>query len=113
MTQSPEWRARVRRLNDQFRCFGVGRGSLMITSGIDGLGLGFVAAAVAALRAFDAFDQDNDPHHEHDFGAFTLQSQRLLFKIDYYDLDLVGHSADAADAAQTHRVLTLMLSNEY
>ena len=103
----------VRRLNDQFRCFGSGRGSLMLTSGVDDLGLGFVTATVNAVRTFDAFDRDNDPHGEHDFGAFTLQGHRLFFKIDYYDLDLTGHSPDAADPAQTHRVLTIMLASEY
>ena len=103
----------VRRLNDQFRCFGTGRGSIMLTSGVDDLGLMFVAAAVNAVRTFDAFDRDNDPHGEHDFGAFTLQGQRLFFKIDYYDLALEGHSPDAADPAQTHRVLTIMLASEY
>lgn len=111
--QSVEWRARVRRLNDQFRCFGNGRGSLMLTSGVDSLGLGFVTVTVAAVRAFNSFDRDNDPHGEHDFGAFTLQGHRLFFKIDYYDLDLAGHSPDAADPAQTHRVLTIMLASEY
>ncbi len=85
----------------------------MLTSGVDDLGLGFVSAAVATVRGFDAFDRDNDPHHEHDFGAFTLQGHRLFFKIDYYDLDLAGHSPDAADPVQTHRVLTIMLASEY
>ena len=105
--------SRVRQLNDQFRCFGTGRGSIMLTSGVDDLGLGFVANTVAAVRAFDAFDRDNDPHGEHDFGAITLQGHRLFFKIDYYDLNLEGHSPDAADSAQTHRVLTIMLASEY
>lgn len=111
--QSQAWRSQVRRLNDQFRCFGTGRGSFMLTSGVDDLGPGFVSAAVAAVRAFNDFDRDNDPHGEHDFGAFTLQGHRLFFKIDYYDLDLAGHSPDAADPAQTHRVLTVMLTSEY
>lgn len=85
----------------------------MLTLGVEDLGLGFASAAVATVRGFDAFDRDNDPHHEHDFGAFTLQGHRLFFKIDYYDLDLAGHSPDAADPEQTHRVLTIMLASEY
>jgi Protein of unknown function (DUF3768) len=103
----------VRQLNDQWRCFGRGRGSLMLTSGVHNLGLGFVANAVAAVRTFDAFNYDNDPHGEHDFGAFTVADERLFFKIDYYDLDLQGHSPDAADPALTHRILTIMLASEY
>ncbi len=85
----------------------------MLTSGIDDRGPSFVSAALAAVRTFTAFDRDNDPHHEHDFGALTLEGQRLFFKIDYYNLTLDGHSPDAADPAVTHRVLTVMLASEY
>ena len=111
--QSDSCRDQLRRLNDQWRCFGIGRGSLMLTAGVQESGAAFVSAAVAAVRAFDTFTCENDPHGEHDFGAFTLQGERLFFKIDYYDLALEGHSPDAADPAQTHRVLTIMLANEY
>ena len=106
-------RAQVRRLNDQFRCFGLGLGSLMLTAGVHECGAEFVRAAVTAVRTFDGFNPDNDPHGEHDFSAFTLEGQRLFFKIDYYDLNLEGHSPDAANPAQTHRVLTIMLASEY
>ena len=112
-TQSQNYLAEVRRLNDEFRCFGIGRGSLMLTAGIDETGPKFVQEVVAAVQAFNAFDRDNDPHHEHDFGAFDIGGERLFFKIDYYDLDLAGHSPDAADPAQTFRVLTIMLASEY
>jgi hypothetical protein len=37
----------------------------------------------------------------------------LLFKIDYYDLDLTFHSPDVADASVTARELTVMLADEY
>ncbi len=106
-------RDQVRRLNDHFRCFGIGRGSIMLTAGVHEAGEAFVAAAVAAVRAFDAFDRDNDPYGEHDFGAFNLEGERLFFKIDYYDLDLQGRSPDPGDSAVTHRVLTIMFASEY
>ena len=111
--QADSRRDQVRRLNDQIRCFGIGRGSLMLTAGVHESGAKFVSAAVAAVQTFDSFNRDNDPHGEHDFGAITLQGHRLFFKIDYYDLNLEGHSPDAADSAQTHRVLTIMLASEY
>lgn len=111
--QSEAWRARVRRQNDQFRSHGRGRGSLMVTAGIHERGEAFVQVVLAMVRSFAAFDTSNDPHHEHDFGAFMLGGERIFFKIDYYDLALVGHSTDAADPAQTHRVLTVMLASEY
>jgi hypothetical protein len=111
--QSEAWRARVRRLNDQFRSYGIGRGSLMVTAGIHERGEAFVQVVLAMVRSFATFDTSNDPHHEHDFGAFTLGGERVFFKVDYYDLVLEGHSPDAADPAQTHRVLTVMLASEY
>lgn len=112
-TQSADYRRAVREHNDLFRCSGVGQGSVVLTSGIHDRGPSFVSAALAAVQTFTAFDRDNDPYHEHDFGAFTLEGKRLFFKIDYYNLTLDGHSPDAADPAVTHRVLTVMLASEY
>jgi hypothetical protein len=42
---------------------------------------------------------------EQDFGAFMIGEQRLLWKIDYYDLSLEFDSNAPADPAQTKRVL--------
>jgi len=103
----------IRRLNDQFRRFGLGNGRVTLTLGIHDQGLGFTGDVLDAVRDFDAFGRDNDPYGEHDFGALTVDGQRIFFKIDYYDLDLAGHSPDAADPAVTHRVLTIMLASEY
>ena len=47
------------------------------------------------------------------FGAFDLQGQRVLFKIDYYDMALECGSEDPADASITRRVLTVMLADDY
>ena len=43
----------------------------------------------------------------------TVNGRRLLFKIDYYDLELQCHSPDASDPAVTQRVMTVMLAEEY
>lgn len=104
---------RIRQLNDQFRKLGIGNGSTMITPGIMEKGHVFMMAALLAVRTFDDFTNGNDPYGEHDFGAFTMGGERLFFKLDYYDHSLQAHSSNAADAAVTHRVLTIMLASEY
>lgn len=66
-----------------------------------------------ALANHQVFDSDNDPHGERDLGDLQLFGADLLWKIDYYDLELVYGSPDPADAAVTKRVLTVMLTWEY
>ena len=66
-----------------------------------------------ASRHYDDFAVDNDPYGEHDFGRITAQGHEILFKIDYYDQDFVRHSPDSSDPAVTHRVLTVMLAEDY
>ena len=104
--------ARIRALNDQLRRSGTG-GRIMFTAGIAALPAEATAAIVAAVRRFDGFSADNDPHGEHDFGLVEAAGQRVFFKIDYYDLALEMHSPDAANPTVTTRVLTIMLASEY
>lgn len=103
----------IRHLNDRFRQHGIGQGSVMVTYGVYALGEEFVASAVAAVRDFDSFTADNDPHGEHDFGAVQVDEEKIFFKIDYYNLSLAAHSPNPADASVTHRVLTIMSAAEY
>lgn len=103
----------IRTLNDRFRCQGVGNGMIMVTRGVHAEGDDFVASVVNAVRDFDQFDRDNDPHGEHDFGALEVAGSRIFFKIDYYDLGLSAHSSNPADDSVTRRVLTIMLASEY
>ena len=84
-----------------------------MTEGVSAEGSEFVVAAVAAVRAFDTFGEDNDPWGDHDFGAVELGGQKLFWKIDPYDLDLKAHSPYPANPGVTHRVLTIMLASEY
>ena len=65
------------------------------------------------MERFNDFTPDNDPYGERDFGAFTHKGQRIFWKIDYYSPDLSRHSDDPAEPAQTVRVLTIMLAEEY
>lgn len=85
----------------------------MMTKGVIALGRAKQIAILDAVAAFDGFDVDNDPYGEGDFGALQVEGERLLFKIDYFDRSLTGHSPDPADASVTTSVLTIMLAEEY
>ena len=68
---------------------------------------------MTAVRGFDTFTENNDPHGEHDFGSIEVEGETVFFKIDYFDRDVVMHSPDASDPSVTTRILTLMLAQEY
>lgn len=104
--------ARIRALNDELRTKGAG-GRIFVSAGLKARGEVFLAATIAAMRAFDAFTEENDPHEEHDFGCVEIGGQAVFWKIDYYDPDLKFGSENPADPAVTARVLTLMLAEEY
>lgn len=99
-------------LNDALRRHRTG-GRLFLTPGVVTLGGQAMLAILDAVAGFAAFTDGNDPHGEHDFGAFEHDGTRLFWKIDYYDRDLCGGSPDPADPAVTTRVLTIMLVEEY
>lgn len=101
----------IARLNDQLRKRGSG-GSLMVTRTLAGLKDFDARVLTAALAEYDAFDAENDPHGERDFGDLRLFGTDLIWKIDYYDVDLKYGSNDPADPEVTKRVLTVMLAAE-
>ena len=103
---------RIRELNDQFRRTYQG-GKVMMTSGINALPASIKSRILEKVRTFDAFSRDNDPHHEHDFGAFEEGGYKVFFKLDYYDADMVYGSEDPTDPSKTTRVLTILLASEY
>jgi Protein of unknown function (DUF3768) len=103
---------RIRELNDDLRQHLIG-GLAVITPGVAALGQEAVARIVKTIAVFDDFCHANDPHEEHDFGAFEVDGHKLFFKIDYYDSSLSQHSPDAADPCVTERVITIMLAEEY
>jgi len=103
---------RIRELNDLLRKYGLG-GQTVVTAGVKSEGLEFMFTALGMLREHDDFDQENDPHGEHDYGTFTMMDRILIWKIDYYAPDMIGGSSDPSDPNETVRVLTLMLAIEY
>lgn len=103
---------RIRHLNDLLRCKGVG-GEVMVSEALDAMGTATVVTALLAVAAHSTFDQETDPHGEHDFGAIEVAGTSVIWKIDYFDKSLTGHSPDPADPAVTVRVMTVMLAGEY
>ena len=125
LTYLDEWKAlygvpnaasqgrKIAALNDLCRkAMGVA-GRLVQTSGICALPASDQSAIREKVETFDVFTPDNDPHSEHDFGAFEHDGHRIFWKIDYYDTTLSKGSEDPTDPAQTVRVLTIMLASEY
>lgn len=113
----------IRTLNDQFRTnipnpSGV-PGRLLLTVGVQALcdteaepNL-HLGQLLQAVRTFNTFTADNDPHGEHDFGAFDFQGTKCFWKIDVLDPSLEVAPLDAGDPELSVRVLTIMLASEY
>ena len=104
--------ATIRDLNDRARAAMSFR-HIMVTVGVRALGSQFVTALLGQIRRFDAFNTDNDPWGEHDFGSVAIGSEQTFWKIDYYNASLDAGSPNPADDSVTARVLTVMLASEY
>ena len=105
-------RALIRLQNDRFRITFLG-GQVMMTIGVKGRGDAFVKGCLEAVRAFETFNEENDPYGEHEFGILEVDGQKVYWKIDAYDHDLRYGSEDPADPVLTLRLLTFCLPKEY
>ena len=81
----------------------------MMTRGVQSSGL--VPEVLEHVRAFNIFNNDNDPHGEHDYGGFDCGGSRYFWKIDYYDEQLEFWKSPLEDGCQ--RVLTIGRMDEY
>ena len=104
--------AKIRELNDRLRTTGVG-GMIVVTDGIASLRPEIGRAVHKGVAAFTAFEEDNDPYKEHDFGSVEVGGNTVFWKIDYYDRLMTAGSSDPADPQITCRVMTIMLAEEY
>lgn len=114
----------IAELNDRFRAnFYVPSfdprpvpGHIVCTRGVADLSPELQIRIWAKVAEFSSFSQElNDPHGEHDFGAFDIDGADTVFwKIDYYaDRSCTTGSEDPADPARSFRILTIMLASEY
>lgn len=115
---------RVRKLNDSFRIRILDKGFPQ-SSKVPGTYV--MTAGIAALEArdkmfiwhevgrFNTFNEDNDPHGEHDFGKVTWPRVGDIFwKIDIYaDTSCTWGSEHPDDPERSYRVLTVLLADEY
>lgn len=121
--------ARIARLNDRARqAMGLAC-TAFVTVGFRSLPEADQSRVRELIETYNAFDEDNDPHGERDFGAIYQlgdgrwtterpkvrdnERERVFWKLDYYDRDLRFGSEDPANPAVTRRVLTIMLAQEY
>lgn len=112
---------RIAAINDCFRaklglegCRNEVPGRYCATRGIAALAPEIQLEVWNEVRKFDRFTEDNDPYGEHDFGVIQhSQAGKIFWKIDYYDASFETGSEDPTDLQKTHRVLTLMLAEEW
>src|SRR4051795_9818838 len=102
----------IRALNDTFRTTLTG-GKVLMTAGVNALPSDMKAAVIQRVMTFSEFNEENDPHGEHDFGNFTLAGRKFFWKIDAYDAEMRFGSEDPSEPSKTTRVLTIMFVEEY
>ena len=69
----------IRALNDQLRQK-LDSGVAVMTPGVAALGPEAVDLIVKTISVYDDFCRANDPHEEHDFGAFRNSGRGDLFQ---------------------------------
>ena len=103
---------KIQKLNDSFRTSLTG-GKVMLTRGISLLPHEDLINIIKQVQNFNAFNKNNDPYGEHDFGSFNYKGKQIFGKIDYYDKNYQYCSEDPSNPSLTNRVMTIMLAEEY
>ena len=106
----------IREQNDAFRKMGLqdeSVGRWVLTKAINDEGPVFVAACIAAVRAYEDFSEDIDPNGDHSMGSFVVDGRTVWFKVDLYDASYEYGSSDPTDVTATRRVLTVLFPSDY
>lgn len=93
-------------VNDRFRESGFG---ILLTQGVRAIRN--LEGLLGKVRMYNDFNEDNDPYGEHDFGSLRWEDEKVFWKIDYYDQDMV-YGAEPLNP-DCKRVMTVMLADEY
>lgn len=72
---------RIQERNDRFRTTFEG-GTVTLTRGLASLPVSMQERIFAAVQAYTSFNRSNDPNGLHDYGAFTLESHDVVWKIE-------------------------------
>lgn len=99
-------------LNNKFRKSLIG-GEVLLSAGISAMSLEDKANIISLVQNFDDFNENNDPYKEHDCASFDYKGNKILWKIDYYDLNHKYMSEDPANPDITNRVLSILLAEEW
>ena len=102
----------IRELNDSFRTSFIG-GKVMLTLGIRAKSDIEQTEILERVINFNDFNKNNDVYGEHDYLSFDYKGEKIIAKIDYYDLKYRFMSENPADPTITNRVLTIMTGAEY
>ena len=102
----------IAKLNDDFRKSFIG-GEVLLSAGIAAMSSEDKANIISLVQNFNDFTPDNNPYSENDFGTFDYKGEKILWKIDYYDLNNKYHSEDHSNPYITNRILTIMKVYEW
>ena len=94
-------------LNDKFRRSFI-NGEVLLSAGIAAMSSEDKANIVSMVQNFNDFNDDNDVYGEHDFFSFDYKGDKIIAKIDYYDLNHKYMSEDPSNPDITNRILTIM-----
>ena len=99
-------------LNDNFRRSFI-NGEVLLSAGIAAMSSEDKANIISMVQNFNDFTEDNNVYGENDFGSFDYKGEKILWKIDYYDLNNQYHSENPANPDITNRILTIMTVFEW
>jgi len=79
---------------------------MYLTRGIADLPDADCNAICEKVETFNSFALDNDPHGEHDFGAFEHAGHKIFWNFDYYDRASFGTGRDMGSEDPTRRPMS-------